>query len=110
MLLGVSAGAEQAFQQALEAMGKNFDDIKVTESRFENRSRNKGEIGISAIRAGEIIGEHKVLFVLDNETISIEHKALNRHCFAEGAVAAAVWLASQPAGFYTMQDFLSNKN
>ena len=63
--------------------------------------------GISAIRAGEIIGEHKVLFVLDNETISIEHKAQNRLCFAEGAVAAAAWLAAQAAGFYTMQDFLS---
>jgi len=91
-----------------DAMNKKFDDIKVTGSRFENRTRNKGEIGISAIRAGEIIGEHKILFVLDNETISIEHKALNRHCFAEGAVAAAVWLASQKAGYYTMQDFLAN--
>jgi 4-hydroxy-tetrahydrodipicolinate reductase len=91
-----------------DAMDKNFNDIKVTETRFEKRSRNKGEIGISAIRAGEIIGEHKVLFVLDNETISIEHKAQNRHCFAEGAVAAAVWLAKQTAGYYTMQDFLSD--
>jgi 4-hydroxy-tetrahydrodipicolinate reductase len=91
-----------------DAMDKNFEDIKVTNSRFDNRSRRKGEIGISAIRAGEIIGEHKVLFVLDNETISIEHKAQNRHCFAEGAVAAAVWLADQTSGFYTMQDFLSD--
>jgi len=91
-----------------EAMGKDFDKIKVTESRFENRTREKGEIGISAIRAGEIIGEHKILFVLDNETISIDHKAQNRLCFAEGAVAAAVWLAEQRAGFYTMQDFLSS--
>ncbi|WP_444996187.1 4-hydroxy-tetrahydrodipicolinate reductase [Aliikangiella sp. IMCC44359] len=91
-----------------EAMNENFDDLKVTDSRFDKRSRKKGEIGMSVIRAGEIIGEHKVLFALDNEIISIEHKAQNRLCFAEGAVSAAVWLASQPAGFYTMQDFLAS--
>ncbi len=90
-----------------EAMNKNFDDIKVTDSRFETRQRKKGEIGMSVIRAGEIIGEHKVLFALDNEIISIEHKAQNRLCFAEGAVAASIWLAGQSAGFYTMQDFLA---
>ena len=95
-------------QAIAEAMGENFDDLKVTDSRFEKRTRQKGEIGMSVIRAGEIIGEHKVLFALDNEIISIEHKAQNRHCFAEGAVAAAVWLAEQKPGFYTMQDFLAD--
>jgi 4-hydroxy-tetrahydrodipicolinate reductase len=89
------------------AMGKDFSQLAATQSRFEKRSRREGEIGISSIRAGEIIGEHKVLFSLDNETISIEHKAQNRLCFAEGAVAAAVWLASQKPGFYNMQDYLS---
>ncbi|MET1256156.1 4-hydroxy-tetrahydrodipicolinate reductase [Aliikangiella maris] len=91
-----------------EAMGENFDDLKVTDSRFEKRSREKGEIGMSVIRAGEIIGEHKIMFALDNEIINIEHKALNRHCFAEGAVSAAIWLADKPAGFYTMQDYLAD--
>lgn len=91
-----------------EAMGKKFNKLKVTDSRFEKRSRRKGEIGLSSIRAGEIIGEHKVMFVLDNEEIIIEHKAQNRHCFAEGSVTAAIWLASQSAGFYSMQDFLAD--
>lgn len=95
-------------QTIAEAMGNDFDALKVTESRFEKRTRQKGEIGMSVIRAGEIIGEHKVMFALENEIISIEHKALNRNCFAEGAVQAAIWLASQPAGFYTMQDFLAD--
>ncbi len=89
------------------AMGKDFNELKATDSRFEKRSRNKGEIGMSSIRAGEIIGEHKVIFALDNEIITIEHKAQNRHCFSEGAVLAAVWLASQKPGLYSMQDFLS---
>lgn len=92
-----------------KAMDEDFDELKVTNSRFEKRTRKKGEIGLSVIRAGEIIGEHKVLFALDNETITIEHKAQNRRCFAEGAVAAAIWLAQQPAGFYTMQDFIARK-
>ena len=69
--------------------------------------RSENEIGFSVIRAGEIIGEHKVMFVLNNEVISIEHKAQTRQCFAEGAVKAAVWLARQDNGLYSMQDFLA---
>jgi len=90
-----------------EAMGENFDHLMTTDSRFEKRTRKKGEIGMSVIRAGEIIGEHQVMFALDNEIISIEHKAQNRHCFSEGAVEAAIWLAKQEPGFYSMQDFLT---
>lgn len=89
------------------AMNKKISDIQVTDKRFNHQTRQKGEIGMSSIRAGEIIGEHKVLFALDNEIITIEHKAQNRFCFAEGAVEAAIWLAKQSAGFYSMQDFLN---
>lgn len=97
-------------QTIAEAMGEKFEDIMVTESRFQERSRDKGEIGMSVIRAGEIIGEHKILFALDNEIISIEHKAQNRQCFAEGAVAAAIWLAEQKPGFYSMQNFIERNH
>jgi 4-hydroxy-tetrahydrodipicolinate reductase len=92
-----------------DAIGQKFSKRQVTQSRFDNRIRKKGEIGLSSIRAGEIIGEHKVMFVLDNEEIVIEHKAHNRQCFAEGAVEAAIWLAKQKPGYYSMQDFLGNK-
>lgn len=92
-----------------EAMDEEFEALMTTDSRFEKRTRKKGEIGMSVIRAGEIIGEHQVIFALDNEIISIEHKAQNRHCFSEGAVEAAIWLAQQPAGFYSMQDFLAER-
>ena len=102
-----SGTAVKMGESIANAMGKDFNELKVTDSRFEKRVRNKGEIGMSSIRAGEIIGEHKVIFALDNETITIEHKAQNRHCFSEGAVLAAVWLASQKPGLYSMQDFLS---
>ena len=96
-------------QAISETLGQDFDTIKATDSRFEKRSRKSGEIGISSVRAGEIVGEHQVLFALDNETISIKHTAHNRHCFAEGAVAAAIWLARQTAGFYSMEDFVSGR-
>jgi 4-hydroxy-tetrahydrodipicolinate reductase len=70
--------------------------------------RTDNEIGFSVIRGGSIVGDHKVMFVLENEIISIEHKAVSRQCFAEGAVKAAVWLATQESGLYSMQDFLSD--
>ena len=73
-----------------------------------NVGRTEDEIGFSVVRAGSIIGEHKVLFALENEIISIEHKALSRQCFAEGAVKAAIWLAKQENGLYSMQDFLAD--
>lgn len=90
-----------------QAMGKNFEEIKVTSERFKKVARKKGEIGLSSIRAGEVIGDHKIIFALDNEVISIEHSAQNRLCFAEGAVAAAIWLAEQKKGLYSMQDFIA---
>lgn len=70
--------------------------------------RTDNEIGFSVIRGGSIVGDHKVMFALDNEIISIEHKATSRQCFAEGAVKAAIWLAKQPNGLYSMQDFLAD--
>jgi len=94
-------------QTIADAMDKDFNAAKITAQRFEKHSRKAGDIGISSIRAGEIVGEHKVIFALDNEIISIEHKAQNRLCFAEGAVSAACWLAQQAPGFYTMQHFIA---
>jgi len=83
-------------------------DKRAVYSRHQSRNpRDENEIGFSVIRAGEIIGEHKVMFALNNEIISIEHKAQSRQCFAEGAVKAAVWLARQDNGLYSMQDFLA---
>jgi len=76
--------------------------------RFGKKSKRlDDEIGFSVVRGGSIVGEHKVLFALENETISIEHKAQTRKCFAEGAIKAAIWLAKQDNGLYSMQDFLA---
>ena len=60
-----------------------------------------------AIRGGGIFGVHKVFAMSDNEILTFEHSALNRKLFAEGAVEAAIWLASQKKGLYQMQDIIS---
>jgi 4-hydroxy-tetrahydrodipicolinate reductase len=70
------------------------------------KARSSNEIGISTIRAGDIVGKHQILFSLNKENIRIEHEALNRSCFAVGAIQAALWLSKQKKGLYTMQDFL----
>ncbi len=69
--------------------------------------RVEGSIGFSTIRGGDIAGEHTVMFIGDSERIEITHRATDRKIFALGALRAAKWLQSQPAGFYDMQNVLS---
>jgi len=83
-----------------------LEDRAVYQRHDSKIPRKENDIGFSVVRAGEIIGEHKVMFALNNEVINIEHKALSRQCFAEGAVKAAIWLAKQKSGLFSMQDFL----
>ena len=68
--------------------------------------REKDEIGILSVRAGDIIGEHKVIFAGNEEVIEITHKAVSRDNFARGAIKAAVWLSEKNKGFYDMRDVL----
>ncbi|MBN2110276.1 MAG: 4-hydroxy-tetrahydrodipicolinate reductase [Methanosarcinaceae archaeon] len=64
------------------------------------------EIGIHAVRGGDIVGDHTVLFAGDGERIEIKHQAHSRQAFAGGAVKAAIWIANAKPGFYTMDDIL----
>lgn len=68
--------------------------------------REKDEIGIFSVRAGDVIGEHKVIFAGNEEVIEISHKAVSRNNFARGAVKAALWLRGKNKGFYDMRDVL----
>src|SRR5438105_4002857 len=67
-------------------------------------ARRDGEIGFAAVRAGDIVGEHTVLFTGAGEQLFLTHRALDRAIFARGALAAALWLQSRPAGRYGMGD------
>ncbi len=68
--------------------------------------RPKDEIGIHAVRGGDIAGEHTILFAGQGERIEITHRAHSRDNFARGALRAAKFISRQPPGFYTMQDAL----
>lgn len=71
--------------------------------------REKDDIGIHAVRAGNIIGEHEVIVATDYETITLKHEAHTRALFAQGAIVAADFLVKKPAGFYTMQDMIGGE-
>ncbi len=68
--------------------------------------RSKEEIGIHVIRAGDIVGEHTVLFSGPGETIELTHKAQSRDAFARGALVAALFLSKKKSGLYSMSDVL----
>lgn len=68
--------------------------------------RGDEELGVFGVRGGGVAGEHTVYFIGENDRIELTHRANDRSIFAEGAVAAAEWLATQPAGLYEMADVL----
>ena len=68
-----------------------------------------GDVGFASVRAGDIVGEHTVLFAGPGEALSLTHRATDRGIFARGALAAALWLQSRPPGRYTMRDLLAQK-
>ena len=68
--------------------------------------RDHETIGFSTIRAGDVVGDHTVLFASEGERVEITHKAGNRVIYARGALRAVRWLADKPAGLYSMQDVL----
>ncbi len=83
------------------------EDSKYVYDRSSYRAkRESNEIGIQSIRAGNIVGEHEVLFALGNEHITISHSALSRELFADGAVKAAAFLIGKGAGVYNMKQLL----
>jgi len=68
--------------------------------------RTQSEIGIHAIRGGDVVGDHTVIFAGNGERLELTHKASSRETFANGALRAAQWVVKQKPGLYTMQDVL----
>lgn len=71
--------------------------------------RDKKEIGIHAVRGGNIVGEHDVIFAGNFETVTISHQATDRSVFANGAIAAANFIAGKKSGLYNMTDVINSK-
>ena len=70
--------------------------------------RDQKEIGMHAIRGGNIVGEHEVIFAGHDEVITLSHSAGSKEVFAVGAVNAAVFLKNKPAGLYDMKDLIAS--
>ncbi len=66
----------------------------------------KAKIAFHSVRAGDIFGEHEILFSGEDEILSINHRALNRKCFARGAIEASLWIADKGPGLYSIKDSL----
>lgn len=100
-----SGTAKRLAQIAREVCGldeKNFRHGR--EGLIGERPSN--EIGIHAVRAGDVVGEHTVLFATNGERLELTHKASSRETFAMGALRAARWIIGQPVGLYGMEDVL----
>ena len=79
-------------------------ETKFVYGRQGQQKREHGEVGIHAVRAGNIVGEHEVIVATDTQIITLKHEAQSRALFAEGALAAAEFICGKPAGLYTMKD------
>ena len=98
---GTAIALADAINQAMDERYHYVYDRSQTHEK-----REKTEIGIHAVRGGNIVGEHTVIFAGRDETIELTHRATSREVFAVGALKAAKFLAGKPAGLYTMQDAL----
>lgn len=100
------SGTAMALADAINAaMDEKFHYVYDRSQKREKRERT--EIGIHAIRGGNIVGEHDVIFAGRDEVITLSHHASSREVFAVGAVKAAKFLAEQPAGLYSMKEVLA---
>jgi 4-hydroxy-tetrahydrodipicolinate reductase len=86
--------------------GAKLADLKVVDRAGLTGARSEGTIGFASIRGGSIAGDHQVIFAGPGERLELIHRAESREMFARGAVRAAMWLAGQPAGRYTMPEVL----
>ncbi|MCL2220124.1 MAG: 4-hydroxy-tetrahydrodipicolinate reductase [Chitinispirillia bacterium] len=102
-----SGTARTLGEVAAKAIGQTYGSVVVDgRSGMAPGTRPPLEIGMHAVRGGDITGDHTVLFAGIGERIELRHMAHNRGIFARGAVAAAKWIAGKPAGQYTMKDVL----
>lgn len=104
-----SGTAMRLAQILAESVNRDLDKVAVYERRGMIGQRTDQEIGIQTWRAGDITGEHTVMFGGVGERLEVTHRAHNRDNFARGAVKAASWVVNQPVGLYDMQDVLDLK-
>jgi len=104
-----SGTAMKMAQVLADKLGRNLEEVGVYERKGMIGARTKKEIGIQTVRAGDIVGEHTVIFGSVGERLEFIHRAHSRDNFAKGAIRAAKWIVNQKNGLYDMQDVLGLK-
>jgi 4-hydroxy-tetrahydrodipicolinate reductase len=89
-----------------QALGRDLQKVAVYGREGQTGARARETIGFATVRAGDVVGDHTVLFAADGERVEITHKASSRMTFARGAVRAALWLDAGQPGLFDMQDVL----
>lgn len=89
-----------------DSLGRDLNECAVYGREGVGEPRDRNTIGFATVRAGDVVGDHTVLFASEGERVELTHKASSRMTFAKGAVRAAQWLGDKPKGFYDMEDVL----
>jgi 4-hydroxy-tetrahydrodipicolinate reductase len=89
-----------------QAAGGTYEELVRHGRAGDVGARTKKEIGMHALRGGDVVGDHTVVFAASGERLELTHKASSRDTFASGALRAAAWVRTQQAGLYSMQDVL----
>lgn len=101
-----SGTANTLLEVVKENLNESGRDYRTVYGREGHSKRAEKEIGVHAIRGGNIVGEHTVIYAKNDEIIEIKHEALSRKMFSDGAVKAVEFLSGKKAGMYTMKDVL----
>ena len=91
---------------AASGRGKTLDDLAEYARHGQTGVRERGRIGFSVVRGGDIVGEHRLIFAGPGEQVELAHRAQDRSGFARGALVAARWVVGRPPGLYSMLDVL----
>ena len=89
--------------------GRKLEDVMVSGRHGHTGPRPTGAIGFAALRGGQVVGEHTLIFASGTEHIALTHQAFDRRAYATGAVQAALWVEGKPPGLYSMMDVLGMK-
>jgi 4-hydroxy-tetrahydrodipicolinate reductase len=91
---------------AAAGRGVSLDEVAQRGRDGITGARKSGDIGFAALRGGDAVGDHHVIFAGAGESLELSHRATNRAIYAKGAVRAARWVVDQPPGLYSMKDVL----
>ena len=100
------SGTAVKLKDIVEASEPARNWIEVFGRKGMTGERKKDELGVLALRGGDIVGEHTVMFAGAGERLEVTHRAYSRENFARGALLAAKWLSTQGNGIYSMKDVL----